>query len=151
MTFLFFADLVVFPISFYFLHLLRISLFPFYLNSTFLLPCVLLSKVYLPLLVFFLRHPIFLKRIKSHTYQGFCSWKAILTVEVATSSLIQLSYLVDSFHLKIKLAQFHIHLTSETLQCRARPCWPSQFSCRDSKSSSKIISFIFSIRKCIFK
>ena len=33
-----------------------------------------------------------------------------------------------------------------------QPCfWPSQFSCRDSKNSSKIISFIFSIRKCIFK
>lgn len=79
-----------FPNSFYFLHFLHISLFPFYLNSTFLLRCVLLSKVYHPLLVFFLRHPIFLKRIKSHTYQGFCNWKAILTVEAAISSLISI-------------------------------------------------------------
>lgn len=58
----------------------------------------------------------------------------------------QLSYLVDSFHLWIKLAQFQTHLTSETLQPRILPLWPSQFNCRDSKSASQIISFIFSSR-----
>lgn len=70
-----------------------------------------------------------------------------MTVEAAIGS--HFSHLTGGLiSFEDKTSTIWTHLTSETLQPRALPCWPSQFNCKDPKSSSKVISFLYLVAEC---